>query len=143
LSVILGEGWQEIDQNVVGEWYTYLILAHGLDEDWRINETQAAEAAEGWGGDSYIVFHQPDTDETVMVFRTSWESSKEAEEFIEAFQDYAGSRFGEPVDEASNQITWEVNGEVHVLLMEGFYTTWIAAPDRDLADAIRDAILDE
>ena len=35
LSSTLGADWVEIERNVMGEWYTYLILAHGKDASFR------------------------------------------------------------------------------------------------------------
>ena len=52
----LGEGWEEIDRNSLGEWYTYLLLAKAYDPSFRINEDQAKISAEGWGGDQYLVY---------------------------------------------------------------------------------------
>jgi hypothetical protein len=132
----LGEGWQEIDRNVMGEWYIYLILAEGLNEKARLNEKQAESAAAGWEGDTYVVYHNPEQNKTAMVFRTAWESSSQAEEFTEAFLAYANKRFGEPTEESPRFVTWKTAQGVHTLHMDGIYTTWIAAPDSTLTARI-------
>jgi hypothetical protein len=143
LSQILGEGWVDIDQNVMGEWYTYLILAHGLEEDARLNEDDAAEAAEGWGGDAYIVFYNAEAASTVMVLRTLWESSKETDEFVDAFKSYARDRFGRPEENRSDYVLWQGDAEVHALHIETVYTTWILAPDETTTNLVWDAIVNE
>jgi hypothetical protein len=143
LSATLGESWVEIDQDVMGEWYTYLILAHGFNENTRLNEKDAADAAEGWGGDSYIVFYNSEDEETVMVLRSFWESSREADEFVDAFTEYANDRFGRPTENASDFISWEGDSGVHTFHADEVYTTWILAPDEVLAEMIWKVILNE
>lgn len=55
----LGEGWSQIDANVIGEWYTYLILAKGYKIEAQLDDTIARTAAEGWGGGSVSGLLQP------------------------------------------------------------------------------------
>jgi hypothetical protein len=142
-SEILGGGWTELDRGEMGEWYTFLILADGFDKDALINEEQASAAAEGWGGDSYIVYHNPDSDATVMVFKTLWESSNDASEFANTFKTYAIDRFGKPENDTQVFVAWNTDSEVHTLHVDGNTTTWILAPTSDLASTIWDAIIDQ
>lgn len=136
LELTIGEDWQLLDQGVMGEWYTYLILAHGLDPDARLNDSDSASAAAGWEGDSYVVYYEPENDSTIMVLRTLWDSQKEANEFFDAFKAYARERFGKPVVNNSNLISWENEFETHYLHIEDSFTTWILAPDANLANQI-------
>jgi hypothetical protein len=48
ISSILADGWRQLTTNNVGEWYTYLYLAKGIDSNARLDDTQAKTAAEGW-----------------------------------------------------------------------------------------------
>lgn len=41
LENTLGETWTLIDQNVMGEWSTYLILSQAYDRDHRLNDDLA------------------------------------------------------------------------------------------------------
>jgi hypothetical protein len=143
LSQILGEGWVELDQNVMGEWYTYLILAHGLEEKARLKEEDATEAAAGWGGDAYTVFYHADSESTVMVLRTLWETSTEADEFADAFKSYARDRFGRPVESQLDYVQWQDDAQIHALHIESVYTTWIYAPDEAVADLVWNAIVNK
>ena len=132
---ILGNGWEEIDRGVMGEWYTYLILAKGLDEPARIDDNQAKRAAEGWGGDVYVVYYNADTAETVMVLHSTWDSSDEADEFADAFRDYANGRFGRSSSDA-----WQGADGYHVFLQQADTTTWILAPDAETAMTVWQSI---
>jgi hypothetical protein len=140
LETALGDGWREIDRGVMGEWYTYLILAYGLDASAQLEITQAQEAAEGWGGDRYVVYFNEDTGQTVMVLRSIWESDSEAEEFSTAFQEYAGSRFGTPSSEQGGISTWEDSTGRTELRRDGDTTTWILAPDQETAQQVGELV---
>lgn len=120
----LGSGWQEIDRGTMGEWYTYLILAKGLDENGRIDEDQASLAADGWGGDAYIVYFNPESQETLMVLQTIWDTKLDADEFASSFQNYAQNRFGN-----SSGDSWQGADGLHSLNQKDDTTTWILAPN--------------
>jgi len=143
IESVLGDGWREIDQNVMGEWYTYLILAHGLEEDARLKEKNAAEATEGWGGDAYTVYYHSENETTVMVLRTVWETSSDSNEFISAFKDYARGRFGKPIENNGNHMIWHGGSDIHNIYVDGNTTIWIITPDQVLAESIWDAIDNE
>ena len=128
LSKVLDNGWEQIDRNMMGEWYTYLILAKGLDQNARLSEGDAASAAEGWGGDAYVVFHREDNGNIVMVLHTTWDTSEDADEFANAFRDYAEARFG-----ASSTDTWQGEDGFHSFNQVDDATTWILAPDENTA----------
>jgi hypothetical protein len=135
LDVILDNGWEEIDRGVVGEWYSYLILSKGLDERARLDNDQAERAAEGWGGDAYVVYYNAETRETVMVLDADWDSTSEADEFANAFREYANRRFGN-----SSSDTWQDSDSYHEFHIDGNNTTWILAPDAEIASAVFHAI---
>ena len=136
LSGILGDGWEEYDQGIMGEWYTFLILAYGRDERAQQTVDNATEAAQGWGGDSYIVFYNPVDETTLMVFSVLWESKIEAEEFAKVFETYAQDRFGKAEIEQPNYSSWLDSQDVHTFHIEGAQTTWILAPNSELAETV-------
>jgi len=136
VEALLGDGWEEYDRGVMGEWYTFLILAYGEEAGARQKEKDAARAAEGWGGDAYMVYYHPEDQTTVMVLTTVWDSASEAKEFFNAFRDYAKDRFGRPRENRSGSLAWEGAEEQHTLHIAEAQTIWILAPDADLADTI-------
>jgi hypothetical protein len=141
LGAILDDGWVEIERNVMGEWYTILILAHGLDVSTRLEETEAQAAAEGWGGDQYVVYFSEQTQATAMVFTTLWEAEAEASEFAAAFERYANARFGSLVEQQNGFWAWEFPSGYTEFHLVGRQTFWIMAPESALAQAIRDVVL--
>lgn len=143
LEEALGDGWREIDRGVMGEWYTYLILAFGLDADARLETNKAEEAADGWGGDSYVVYHNETTDQTVMVLNTIWESNGDADEFNVAFQEYARARFGTPASTQGGITAWQDASGYTLFRRSGEATTWILAPDQETAQAVQELVLNQ
>lgn len=139
LSELLGDGWEEIDRGVMGEWYTYLILAFGEDPKSRIDEDIASEAAAGWAGDTYLVYSNPANGETAMVLALQWETDGDAVEFLDAFRAYAAERFGTPESQDPDHSSWNDTSGYNSIYLDGLRTVWIAAPDSDSGTAIWEA----
>ena len=140
LSPILGEGWSEIDTGVMGEWYTFLILARGLQPEARLPDFEAQSASDGWGGDAYVVYYNEQTGSVVLVMQTSWESVNDAGQFYGAFNKHSTSRFGAPTDIQTDQIGWSHPSGYTQLSTQNQVTTWILAPDAGMVELIRSTI---
>jgi len=69
----LGDGWGLVLQDTLGEFLTGLHLASYLDDD-----AVAWEAADGWAGDTFVVW-QNDDGRQVLVWRSAWDERSEAE----------------------------------------------------------------
>ena len=134
LNAALGDEWLEIDRDVLGEWYTRLMLAEHLP-----NEV-AVEAAEGWGGDYYLAFYNPQTNQGAVVLVTQWDTMRDVHEFDAALRDYGDSRIGERKTSSTYEATWL--GEAGYALVERLsnQTLWILAPDTEIGRAIRQAL---
>jgi hypothetical protein len=72
--------WELLDDDVLGEFQWRIVFKEqGL-------EAKAESAAAGWGGDRYAVFKRKDSNATLLLLRTSWDSEKEAGEFADAYR---------------------------------------------------------
>jgi hypothetical protein len=136
LSDVLGPGWQEIDKGVLGEWYTYLMLAYGQNLDARIEAGRAQAAAEGWGGDAYGVYYDDQNGDSVMMIRTIWDSENEATEFASIFEEYADARFGPTNHTDQDSLIWESPEAYTLFHHENITTTWLLAPDEAVAKLV-------
>jgi len=136
LTGLLGDGWEEIDRGVMGEWYTYLILALGEDPSSRIDEDDAKEASAGWDGDTYLVYSNSAAGETAMVLAMQWETDEDVDQFFEAFLSYASNRFGTPISQGADYSTWDDSNGFNTIYRDGLKTIWIAAPDSESGTAI-------
>jgi hypothetical protein len=140
LAPALGPGWRELDRGTMGEWSTYLILAHGLDPQAQIDPSTAQDASAGWGGDAYVVYYNDQEQATVLVLSSAWDSPQEAEEFSDSFTEYANARFGSPVNETSGLTTWESSSNFITFSQNGQNTTWISTPSQEIEQAVRNLI---
>lgn len=140
LSAALGGGWEEIERGVNGEWSTFLILTASVDEAARLPDSQAGDAAEGWGGDAYAVFYNSAQEATALVLLTKWETGNDAAEFAEAFRQYATARFQISPTETGNAWVWESALGYSELRLEGDTTSWVLLPESSIATAIWQAL---
>jgi hypothetical protein len=123
----------------MGEWYTYLILAHGQEPDARLDDIEAQLASEGWGGDVYLVYFNEQDDSVVLVMHTNWETENDAEQFFDAFRKHSTARFGSPTSSTSNNVSWTHGEGVTDISIQDQFTTWILAPDEAIALLVRSA----
>jgi len=94
LEAVLGQGWAQIDTGNLGEYYVYLVLAKGYNPQFRLFDSLAQGAAEGWGGDTYSVVKNTETGELAGMVALNWDTSADAKEAFEAFSSYSDLRFG-------------------------------------------------
>lgn len=142
LTNVLGRELREIDRGVMGEWYTYLILARGADAAAQLPDDSAAVAAEGWGGDAYAVYWDETAGQPLVVLLTTWETSSEADEFAAAFQEYATARWGDAQPGAqADQFAWEsaVDG-ASLFQRNATETIWVIAPSADDAQRLLESL---
>jgi hypothetical protein len=136
----LGQGWTKLDQDVMGEFYTYLLLAKGSDTAARLSETTARTAAEGWGGDAYAIYRSAQN-QAALVLDSRWDTSKDAGEFADAFGRYAASRWGSAVSDGQGvTTTWQNDQDFVIFNHTDQRTLWIQAPDEATARALLAAL---
>ncbi len=80
LAAALDGGWQEADRDVMGELGLKLYLRQ------HAGPTMSGLAAEGWGGDSYVLLQQGAEGPHLLVMQTQWDSQEEANQFWLLYQ---------------------------------------------------------
>ena len=105
LAPTLGEGWDIVDEDVVGELQTAVLLAN-LQPGEAISMTsglnlpdEALAAAAGWDGDRYALW--ADDDEEVLVWSSVWDSEQEATDFSHALQQREAARLSGGFEETT------------------------------------------
>ena len=118
LTDTLGADWRLIDDNVLGEWTTYLILNAGADLAAQIDDDDALKATQGWGGDHYQVYYNDVISQTVLAAEWVWDTPRDAAEFKSAMLKHLGERFrGAKIDRAAGDC-WESNQQTSLLLRQ-------------------------
>lgn len=138
----LGKEWQIISTDVLGEWWTYLLLAFSADNAAQIDVDTASEAAAGWGGDVYQVFYNEGKDQSILALHWVWDTPADFNQFNSAFSTYMENRFrGASYDHPFGDC-WEVNGQLSCSFVANNESLWILAPDQDLLDTVLNAYPD-
>ncbi len=137
-TTLLGEGWEEIDRNTFGELYTYLMLSLPMNETWALGEEVALDAAEGWGGDLYLVYHHVEKDQDVLISLSEWDTQKDADEYWDAFTTYAVNRWGSNYQNVNNSYSWELDGQSVLIKRQANQVLWVVAPESSLAEELSD-----
>ena len=135
LTDTLGVGWQEIENNVMGEFF----LREYLDQ--QLPTTTAARAALGWGGDRYAVYWNEATGGLVMALRAVWDTPADAAEFAAAYADYPAGLFDvAPQTQADGSTCWVGDDAICFRQVEG-ESFVVRAPDVATAGAVLAALL--
>ena len=129
LGAVLGSGWTLRRRDTLGEFAAGLYLAGTLPE------TTAWSAADGWDGDTLVVWERQD-ESRVLVWRTLWESTVEAAEFERALtalvpQRYLPVRPIAPPPDLSGR-WWETGAGTMAVLRVGRIVVLARAPDTDV-----------
>jgi len=87
-TAALGEGWTVRWDTTLGEWYLREHLRTQL------SLSDAADAAQGWGGDRLHVYGNEASGALALALRLVWDTSADEAEFEEAYREFAVARFG-------------------------------------------------
>ncbi len=86
LAEVVGKSWKRVGGNVLGEFQTTILLADGP-----ASTRKAQVAAAGWDGNRYVVF-ESEGKQLGLVWLTTWDRSKDAEEFAAAYARHRASK---------------------------------------------------
>jgi len=107
----LGDGWEVLDSDALGEWDLRMMLTeNGIDP------TTAATAAEGWGGSWYDIFESESG--ALALLTTRWDTEQDATEFGKALLDsfQADAQFGAIWSEDGRFFSAVAGGDTVVLI---------------------------
>ena len=132
----LGDGWELVIQDTFGEFYLRSYLEMGAPRE------QALAAAEGWGGDSYVLVHGPEGG-VFFVLSHVWDTAEDAEEYYEAFGALTARRTGLEFRPHEADSTWfghwrtaqriDFDGGGAIFMqIDGARTAVVFTPDADL-----------
>jgi hypothetical protein len=96
VDIPLIPGWNELTTNTMGEAIMITILKE------HISSEKAAEAAEGWGGDTYGYYQKGE--DYLFILNTFWDTEEDAKEFYEAYYDFTLSWSNKSIKEIDEDI---------------------------------------
>jgi hypothetical protein len=101
-----------------------------LGAHYRLPDNQARQATAGWGGDMLVVYAQDATQEKILAVHSRWDTTKDADEFWQALQDYSQARWGLPSLSQTGQLAWDKTGNGSLLIKHsGQDILWMMTPD--------------
>jgi hypothetical protein len=142
LTDTLGSDWRLLDSNSLGEWMTYLILGYGSDVAAQLDDTTAARAAAGWGGDHYQVYYNDPADQIVLAVEWQWDTQRDADEFKAAMLKYLDERFRGAKLTRTDGSCWSVNDQVSCLFTKAQAALWLLAPDEATLNKVKQPYTD-
>jgi hypothetical protein len=143
LTNTLPSGWRIVDETTLGEFMLRQYLTEHLDSVSTVNR-----AANGWGGDRYAVYVSAETYasaaggfEYVLVISQAWDSTRDADEFAQAYREYLSARF-DLADPTRTQagVEWWVGPETTYFAQNGDRTLIVAGSDEGLVQNVLDTI---
>ncbi len=111
LAAALGNGWEEVDATPIGQATIEIMLEH-----FGVDDTDAGDAAAGWGGDRAVIASGPE-DAFAVAWRLTWDAATDADEFVTAYErvvDELG--FPASVTELPNGDVLVAHASTHALL---------------------------
>ncbi len=126
----IGKGWVQVANNAMGEFLIRTYLEQHLPDN------QAADAAAGWGGDSYALFSGP-AGERVMVMQIFWDTLADSDEFFNAYKVFGTVHLPGSKSEAIGSAgwKWEAADETIFVGQQGQVSLLVIGPTFDLVDS--------
>jgi hypothetical protein len=132
----LGNQWKLVGTDSLGEFMTYLLLAYGADNLSQIPQNDALTASAGWGGDHYLVYSSATGDQTVLAAEWTWDTDKDAAEFLSSMKAYLDKRFRGAMVNQPGSDCWSKNNQTTCVYHINKKTLWILASDMDTVNTV-------
>ncbi len=137
LADVLDANWVKVMDGSLGEWKTYLVLAHGVNIKAQISSEVALEAAAGWGGDQTQIFFNEVDNQFVVSSHWIWDTLIDKDQFYIAFSEFLDSRYGTDEGfEYEGLFCWQNSSGVSCLQEFEDNVLWLSAPDFNVIDSI-------
>lgn len=139
LAGALGGAWQEVDREVMGE----LALRLYLQE--HIGPAMGALAAEGWGGDAYVLLRDSDQGPYMLVMETVWDDQEEADQFLALYRVAMSHRTGfeeevTTLTEDPTDFWWRGGDTITAVRQDGETVRIVIGPDKASVEAVLAAL---
>ncbi|MBA3415923.1 MAG: hypothetical protein H0U10_11935 [Chloroflexia bacterium] len=146
LAPVLGEGWELVDEDTLGELTVALLLAdlgpgEGIDRFTGALALPAAarNAAAGWGGDRYALWADDETE--ALVWDSTWDTEEDARAFSRALALRSQERFGGSLADADpDAVTLETPETTARIVRTGADVRYLQAPSPELVETLTEAL---
>lgn len=132
---LLGDGWTQLYNRTAGEFFLRRFL------ETQLTSITVARAAGGWGGDSYRLYINDDSEQSAWVWRLAWDSPEDADQFYAAMVSFIEKKYPPQLPEFS--ACWSEGNSADTMCLgraEGGDVVITRAPQRQQAMQMRDAV---
>jgi hypothetical protein len=136
LAAQLGSNWRQVEDDRLGEWTTFLLLAYSADLPSQLDLAVAEQAAAGWGGDRYQVLVDDDNGQRLLAVQWIWDTGADAADFARALRSSLDGRFRGNQADLGRGDCWQANGEASCVLTDGDQTLWLLGPADGLLETL-------
>lgn len=137
LSPVFRDGWELLRNESLGEWESYLLLAHNDFPEATQPEEASQIAAAGWGGDEYKVYYNPNTGKSFLGAYWLWETEEDADEYFNLLTFYLNSRFaGAGVDGPGDGTCWFYQQEMSCIYQSSRFILWLHTDEISLIEEV-------
>ena len=136
LAAALGEGWQQLEKDVLGEIDHRILIQQFLGRD------RGVQAAAGWAGDAYALLGSGD--QTAVVVSSRWDSPAAAQAWLAAYTDAIQARYGarlQTVERRPDGALWQTPDGAQAIDVAGTSTNLVIAPTPDAARTLERTLL--
>jgi hypothetical protein len=146
LAPVLGDGWELVDDDTLGELTVALLLAdlgpgEGIDPftGMLALPEAARNAAAGWDGDRYQLWADGQTE--VLAWRSTWDSEDDARAFSRALALRTQTRFGGSLEAADpDEASLETADVTARIVRVGADVLYLQAPSPAVAETLAGAL---
>ncbi len=122
LAAALGDGWQQLEADVLGEVDHRILIQQFSDRQ------RGEQAAAGWAGDGYVLLSNGD--HVAVVVSSRWETPDAASTWYGAYAQTVAARYGsraEAVEQRPDRTVWRTPDGMELLSRDGTATTILIA----------------
>jgi hypothetical protein len=135
---LLGQEWELIREDSLGEWYTYLLLGYNDFPTAQQPDNDALVAAAGWSVDRYQLFYSPEAQQSFLSVYWVWDTNEDSNQFYASLEAMMDARFGGAVEimpDGSN--CWTFGGQTSCIQQESTKVYWLLSENTELVDLVR------
>ncbi len=126
LAAALGEGWEQLRKDVLGEIDHRILIQQFVSRD------LGDRASSGWAGDAFALLGKGD--EAAVVLASQWDSAANASDWFNAYTQLMQARYGsrlQVVEQRPDRVVWRTPDGLQALRLNGNGTTLLIAQTAD------------
>lgn len=103
---LLGATWQDCYTDVFGELGFSILFEDYLDD-----KSEIKAIITGWDGDQYLTCANRENQELILLWATTWDTAKDAQQFFKAYQNLLRKKYtkGDAIDKGDNIFVWKMS----------------------------------